>query len=121
MNEAIIPQPEIVVNSLDPRQWDGSISGNVKGADPRHFFVSIYMEIGGEWYMLSGGESLQVQIDENHNWSCPVHESRKPLIDKIQIFLFPVGFEPDRLLGEKILPLKLHLAATAKLSIELKH
>lgn len=121
VNEAINPPPSIVVNSQDPQQWDSCISGKVIGAESQHFFIAIYMEIDGRWYTLSGIESMQILIDENQNWSCPIQSSRKSIIDKIQIFLFPAGFDADRLAGEKIIPLRFHLAATAKLSVEMKH
>ena len=117
--EEIIPKPTILVLSQDPNQWDGAISGSISGVNPRLHFICLYAEINDKWFALAGGESMQIQIDETQSWSCPIESSEKMNIDRIQIFLLPAGFQPPLLAGEKIIPLKLHLAATAKLSIDL--
>ena len=118
-NEAISPQPAILVNSLDPQQWDRCISGSVEGVDPRYFYIAIYKGVDDRWFSIRGEESIEISLKDDQTWHCPTHSQDIKSADVVQIFMFPTGFEAPIMTGENVLPLKVHLAAATKMRLDL--
>ena len=119
--QEVVPKPQISVTNESISDWGGYLKGYAHGIKPERYQISIYVKKEGLWYIFPDAATTSVRILENNFWQGQNDGIATDKITNISIFLFPTNFTAPQLAGEKSLPMKLHLLASATYRCELNN
>jgi hypothetical protein len=112
-HEIIDPKPVISI-SKESNISTKQIKGKVEGINQRMYNLVAYAKLNGSWYTMHSKEYPIIPIDSEYCWECALVIDEGKVLSEITFFLIPNGYTPPILSGEKIIPVKLNIIASAK-------
>jgi len=116
----VTPKPIISINTKNTAPLNENISGQIFGATTSQYNIAVYAKMNEIWYNIPNAQNPLITISEDASWVCEVDIVMRAATSEISVFLLPNGYSPPILQGESMIPIKMHLVATAKKSFILE-